>query len=70
MAKELSEHCGKAHDAINRAAYLVTARIPDTKQLSAQLNDAKKSMASCMTMVHCVEENAFGAEAEKKRDQK
>lgn len=70
LAKELSEHCGKANDALNRAAYMVTARIPDTKQLSAQLDDAKKSMSSCMTMVHGVEENALGAEAEQRRERK
>lgn len=70
LAKELSEHCGKANDALNRAAYLVTARMPDTKQLSAQLDDAKKSMSSCMTMVHGVEENALGAGAENRGNRK
>jgi hypothetical protein len=70
LAKELSEHCGKASDAIDRATALVSARMPDTKQLSVQLDEAKKSMSTCMTMVHGVEENASGSGAEQRRDRK
>lgn len=65
LAKELSEHCGKASDAISHAAALVSARATlDTKKLITRLDEAKKSMSTCMTMVHGVEENALGAGAE------
>ncbi|MDT8068960.1 MAG: hypothetical protein ROO76_12425 [Terriglobia bacterium] len=70
LAKELREHCGKASDALNRAAALVSARMPDTKRLSVQMDDAKKSMSTCMTMVHGVEESALGAGAEQSSERK
>lgn len=70
LAKELNEHCGKASAAMNRAAELVSARTPDLKELSSRLDEAKRSMSSCMTMVHGVEENVLGAEAEENGERK
>lgn len=70
LAKELSEHCGKADAALSRAVKTSSTRVLDAKQLSAQLVEANASMATCMTMVHGVEEVAFGTGAEKDRQTK
>lgn len=70
LARELSEHCGKANDALTRAVVASSARVLDTKQLSAELEEARKSMSTCMAMVHGVEEAALGTGPEQRRQAK